>query len=62
MDQARFDDTMGRISQALKRTELAAEALIAHPRGPTETNDAHLRARVSAALGELDELIESLAP
>ena len=62
MDQARFDDTMGRISQALKRTELAAEALIAQSRRLADGNDAHLRARVSAALGELDALIESLTP
>ena len=61
MEQARFEQVMGRISQALRRTEVAAETLVAQPRGPAGPDDAQLRARVSAALGELDELIESLA-
>mgnify|MGYP000176759006 CR=1 FL=1 len=61
MDQRRFDEAMARISQGLKRVELAAETLATRPRAAGGGRDEQLRARVSKAIGELDELIEGLA-
>ena len=60
MDQALFDQAMTRVSQALKRTELAAERLALRSRAQPSSGDEQLRKRVTAAIGELDELIESL--
>lgn len=61
MDQRRFDEAMARISQGVKRVELAAETLMTQPRAAGRGHDEQLRTRVSQAIGELDELIEGLA-
>ena len=61
MDQTRFDEAMARISQGLKRVELASEALAARSRAVGGGRDEPLRARVSAAIAELDEMIRGLA-
>lgn len=51
MDQSRIDRALGRIEGALARIERAASG---------RTGDGTLRKQVTAVLGELDTLIESL--
>mgnify|MGYP003580242725 FL=1 len=58
MSSKPFEEAVERVERALVRIERAVDRGALHQEGPREQGrDEQLRAKVAAALGELDELI-----
>ena len=58
MSSKPFEEAVERLERALVRIERAVDRGALHqPSSPSEGRDEHLRAKVAAALGELDQLI-----